>query len=231
MNSMFKRVTVNKISTPVLVERIFKKIKEFDCKPFEKNDIFNLYRVCGHKIRVYHTNQTFVEIVDDEKWEPILIGKRKLKESGYFINQYGGVRSKKNPLFWISDTFGYGKISITFKGKQKWFRSHQLVAKAFIPNSNPKVKYQVNHIDSNIRNNYVYNLEWTTASDNLKHHFSKFRKRPGRHLSDEEFIEIRTLWRSPRKYTYHILAKLFKVSPGFISLIVNDHVKPELQPK
>jgi hypothetical protein len=52
-------------------------------------------------------------------------------------------------------------------GKTKYYTQHQLLAKAFIPNTHNKKC--VNHIDNNGFNNNLSNLEWVTYSENTIH--------------------------------------------------------------
>lgn len=62
---------------------------------------------------------------------------------------------------------GYYETALSKNNKQKWIRTHRLVAQAFIPN--PDNKPQVNHIDGNKLNNNVDNLEWCTNQENINH--------------------------------------------------------------
>lgn len=66
---------------------------------------------------------------------------------------------------------GYERVKLTKNCKGKEFYVHRLVATAFIPN--PENKPQVNHIDSNRKNNIVENLEWMTAKENIQHGWRK----------------------------------------------------------
>lgn len=66
-------------------------------------------------------------------------------------------------------TDGYAQVSLGVDGKYSTEYVHRLVAKAFIPN--PNNKPQVNHKDSNRKNNHVDNLEWVTNQENTIHGF------------------------------------------------------------
>lgn len=63
---------------------------------------------------------------------------------------------------------GYMKVNLyDSDGKCKKKYVHRLVAEAFI--DNPLNKPNVNHIDANVKNNSVNNLEWCTQSENILH--------------------------------------------------------------
>jgi len=62
---------------------------------------------------------------------------------------------------------GYLYQTLLKNGVMKTFKLHRLVAQAFIPN--PYNKPQVNHINGDKTNNSVYNLEWVTRKENLRH--------------------------------------------------------------
>lgn len=63
----------------------------------------------------------------------------------------------------------YNFVRLYKNGISKLFFVHRLVAIAFIQNT--KNLPQVNHKDGNKLNNNAENLEWCTASENLKHAF------------------------------------------------------------
>ncbi len=75
----------------------------------------------------------------------------------------------------VTDHWGRKQLSLTKNKKFKKFRTHRIVALAFIPN--PENKPQINHIDGNPSNNYLENLEWCTASENIIHSFTYLNRK------------------------------------------------------
>lgn len=59
--------------------------------------------------------------------------------------------------------------TVTF---DKRYKVHRLVAEHLVPNPNPSLYTQVNHIDGDRSNNAASNLEWVTSSQNVKHAYS-----------------------------------------------------------
>lgn len=64
---------------------------------------------------------------------------------------------------------GYKYISLSKNGKTVTYRTHRLVAIAFIPN--PENKSYINHINGIKHDCRVENLEWVTPSENDLHAF------------------------------------------------------------
>ena len=112
-----------------------------------------------------------------EQWKIIEAAPR------YEISVLGKVRSFCSGSARILSPFvqgsGYHQICI-FSSPGVPIRPlvHRLVAEAFI--ENPDELPQVNHKDGNKLNNAASNLEWVTASENLKHSYRSGIHKPSR---------------------------------------------------
>lgn len=62
---------------------------------------------------------------------------------------------------------GYMRLVLSANNRRRTVSIHREVACAFIPN--PNALDTVNHLDFDKNNNTVSNLEWLSASDNIKH--------------------------------------------------------------
>ena len=85
----------------------------------------------------------------------------------YEVSTLGNVRNKKTGrVLKAANIGGYYSVGLSC-GKTKSYSVHQLVAQAFLENTENKP--QVNHIDKNGLNNKVSNLEWVTNKENSIH--------------------------------------------------------------
>ena len=83
------------------------------------------------------------------------------------VSDEGEIRNKKrgNILKPNPDRYGYYRLSL---GNVDNVPVHRIVAKTFLQPERPE-QIQVNHLDGNRQNNHITNLEWCTASENIKH--------------------------------------------------------------
>lgn len=170
-------------------------------------------------------------IYKNELWKDI-----KGYEELYQISNYGRVKSYKMNIYGSLRTpkqnqKGYLQINISDKNHvTKTYQIHRLVAYAFIPNTDNKP--QINHIDGNIKNNCVSNLEWCDAKYNMKH---KFILNPDVNscicgeangcskLTAQEVSEIYNLaWSS--KLTQAQIAEKYSISRSHVSTIKSGAV-------
>jgi hypothetical protein len=81
---------------------------------------------------------------------------------------------------------GYLRVKLTNNGISKRVMLHRIIAEAFIPNIyNKKV---VNHINCNLKDNSINNLEWCTQSENCLHAVKLGRWTQGRKKNTPELI-------------------------------------------
>lgn len=90
-------------------------------------------------------------------------------DSLYQASNFGRIKNEKKIIPQYLDKDGYCLIHLIFEKKTKLFRLHRLIAKCFIDNKYDKK--QVNHKNSNPKDNRIENLEWVSASENNCHRF------------------------------------------------------------
>ncbi len=106
---------------------------------------------------------------------------KKIKgyEENYLVSSDGRIYSLKTKRIlknMVQSNKRYFYVALSKNGFVKNYRVHRLVATAFIPNK--ESKEQVNHIDFDVFNNKVENLEWATISENMKHSADNGRVKP-----------------------------------------------------
>lgn len=88
------------------------------------------------------------------------------KENKFKINEDGSIIYKNGKQVNINtNADGYRVVSMS----SRTVGVHRLVALAYVHNSHPDTKIEVNHIDFNRVNNHYSNLEWMTHAENIRY--------------------------------------------------------------
>lgn len=87
----------------------------------------------------------------------------------YQVSDDGVVRNTKTGrvLAIHPDRYGYPQVILCRDGYKRANRIHRLVAESFVDTNDASL--QINHIDGDKTNNRFDNLEWVTASENMRH--------------------------------------------------------------
>ncbi len=86
----------------------------------------------------------------------------------YMVSDHGNVKNKKTGRILKSrlDKYGYSRINVSGDGITRTKSIHQLVARAFIENTEDKKC--IDHINNDKLNNNISNLRWATHTENAQ---------------------------------------------------------------
>ena len=153
-----------------------------------------------------------------EKWQPIT--------DGYFeISNLGRIRRISTEHIWTSspNRKGYLWIRLSLPGKRRVSRViHRLVLETF--RGPPLPGQSADHINEDITDNRLTNLEWVTSLENTRRATSRgvYRgENNGRAKVTEADVRIIRRLRWETGQSYATLAKLFGISKSQVLRIVN----------
>ena len=169
-------------------------------------------------LSLYKHQQKLIDEDPNEIWKDI-VGY----EGIYEVSNLGRVKRIKGGQnrIMLNSKFksGYLRTCLTFNSIEKTFRIHRLVATAFIPN--PENKPFINHIDNNISNNNVSNLEWCTSQENRNHCVKQNRQASGSSNGNSKLKENDILNIRNSSFSVKTLSIIYKVTDVNIYDILN----------
>ena len=112
---------------------------------------------------------TSIEDLENEIWV-----KTHEYNYDYYFSNMGRIKLGDKIVKQYLDKDLYCLCHLKTNGKIKLFRVHRIIARCFIENKDNKA--QINHINSNPKDNRIQNLEWVSHSENNIHKFLNKKK-------------------------------------------------------
>lgn len=154
----------------------------------------------NHAPPLFDDRDSFVPIPDFPNYEVSADGVVRHRETHRVQRQY------------LNE--GYLYVRVAVGGKSKLERAHRLVARAFLPNSEP-ARTQVNHKNGNKADNRAQNLEWVTPTENALHHLYELKNLPRCAQIDQNGCIVK-IWDSQAE-----AARQLKVDPAHINAVLH----------
>ncbi|MCB1711624.1 MAG: HNH endonuclease [Candidatus Riesia sp.] len=122
-------------------------------------------------------------------------------------------------------TSGYEMVTLCKNRIQKTYRLHRIVAEAFLGSQD---SMEVNHIDGDILNNKIDNLEWVTPKENSEHAVkNKLYKGKNMKYSDELIKKIKLLKEEGVKQKD--ISQLYGISEGHLSYVLSGKYRDDVK--
>lgn len=208
--------TIDEISKDLNINiTVLKRIIKYDDNlrdDFENQKEFNLSKkeYIEEKRKLYYFDD-----LKNEEWKEF--------KTNYFVSNYGRIKKFYKSLNCFKLIKSYqnknGYLQISHLGY-----IHRLVAKYFCDGYS-ETKNQVNHIDRNVFNNHYKNLEWTSASENLKHSYKFLKKQ--KNISKTKYGKYKKIILN-NKYEFSTITSLTKFLNVGITTVYR-YIDKELQ--
>ena len=133
----------------------------------------------------------------------------------YLMNEKGDVFGPRKKLKRVMHKRGYHMVTVRKQARLL----HMLVARTYIPNPNGYTN--VSHIDGDVTNNHISNLEWVTVQELRRRKKLNPTKKKDESIEQYEHTEaqikqIVALHNSKPKYTIPYLSKLIGIEEQII---------------